>query len=108
MEEPNSLVDFPTVRHEPALLEDREVPHLQTPEHDAEAGVVSGVERAAPARADREYVLTAGLDPAIFALGGRRRVHWATRASRHRSAPSGDRMSGELQPALGQMSSSIA
>mmetsp|Transcript_24225 Transcript_24225/g.68021 ORF Transcript_24225/g.68021 Transcript_24225/m.68021 type:complete len:330 (+) Transcript_24225:325-1314(+) len=35
------------VRHEPALLEDREVPHLQTPEHDAEAGVVSRMERAA-------------------------------------------------------------
>ena len=71
----DSLVDFLTVRHETALLDDREVPHLQTPEHVAEAGVVSGVERAAPARADREYVLTAGLEPAIFALGGRRLVH---------------------------------
>ena len=49
---PDATMD---VGNEPALLEDREVPHLQTPEHDAKARVVSRVERAVPARADREY-----------------------------------------------------
>ena len=49
---------FPDAMHvgyEPALLEDGQVRHAQAPDHDPEARVVSRVERAAPARADREY-----------------------------------------------------
>ena len=47
--------DFYTVLHEPALLEDGQVRHTQAPEHDPKTRVVRRPERAAPARADREY-----------------------------------------------------